>query len=157
MLPRHIGSTPSPLPNHGEISYRGYGPYCPAGGRLVVIEIDGEVIGPLPHAVKHSPTGMTWGYCGSGPADLARSLLIHALGDDARCTVCEGTGEVVYDITTDREIPSRHADLEHLNPGESDRILGRKPRHLWRGEPIPYVAGRSPAVKEVGLGRRCIA
>ncbi|WP_139808325.1 hypothetical protein [Mycobacterium avium] len=38
-----------------------------------------------------------------------------------------------------------------------DRILGRKPRHLWRGEPIPYVAGRSPAVKEVGLGRRCIA
>ncbi|EUA09619.1 hypothetical protein I553_3703 [Mycobacterium xenopi 4042] len=120
MLPRHIGSTPSPLPNHGEISYRGYGPYCPAGGRLVVIEIDGEVIGPLPHAVKHSPTGMTWGYCGSGPADLARSLLIHALGDDARCTVCEGTGEVVYDITTDREIPSRHADLEHLNPGESD-------------------------------------
>ncbi|WP_045385694.1 DUF6166 domain-containing protein [Mycobacterium avium] len=86
----------------------------------MVIEIDGEVIGPLPHAVKHSPTGMTWGYCGSGPADLARSLLIHALGDDARCTVCEGTGEVVYDITTDREIPSRHADLEHLNPGESD-------------------------------------
>lgn len=42
-------------------------------------------------------------------------------------------------------------------PRSHDRILGRKPRHLWRGEPIPYVAGRSPAVKEVGLGRRCIA
>lgn len=38
-----------------------------------------------------------------------------------------------------------------------DRILGRKPRHLWRGEPIWCVAGRSPAVKEVGLVRRCIA
>nr|WP_139803447.1 DUF6166 domain-containing protein [Mycobacterium avium] len=88
----------------------------------MVIEIDGDVIGPLPHAVKHSPTGMTWGYCGSGPADLARSLLIHALGDDARCTVCEGTGEVVYDVIADREIPYRYADLnlEHLHSGESD-------------------------------------
>lgn len=32
---------------------------------------------PLPHIVRHSPTGFGFGYCGSGPADLARSMLIH--------------------------------------------------------------------------------
>lgn len=31
---------------------------------------------PLPHAVRHSPTGFEWGYGGSGPADLARSILL---------------------------------------------------------------------------------
>lgn len=39
---------------------------------------------------------------------------------------------------------------------EGDRVLGRKPRTLVRGEPIPCV-GRSAAVRVVGLGRRCTA
>ena len=30
---------------------------------------------PLPHVVRHSPTGLEWGYGGSGPADLALSIL----------------------------------------------------------------------------------
>jgi hypothetical protein len=97
----------------GEVTYRGYGPDSPVGGRLVVIEVDGEV-GPLRHDAKHSSSGLSWGYHGSGPADLARSLLIHALGDQARCVVCEGTGEVVYDVTTGREIPSRCATSEFV-------------------------------------------
>jgi hypothetical protein len=63
----------------GAVLYRGYGNDNPAGGRLVVVEVDGDVT-PLPHQVKHSPIGMSWGYHGSGAADLARSLLIHALG-----------------------------------------------------------------------------
>lgn len=35
---------------------------------------------PLPHVVYHSPTGFEYGYGGSGPADLARSILAHAVG-----------------------------------------------------------------------------
>lgn len=36
----------------------------------------------LRHYVKHSPSGYEWGYMGSGPADLARSILIdHFDGD----------------------------------------------------------------------------
>ncbi|PSR22144.1 MAG: hypothetical protein C7B45_07930 [Sulfobacillus acidophilus] len=35
---------------------------------------------PLPHVGNHSPTGFNWGYGGSGPADLALSLLVNALG-----------------------------------------------------------------------------
>ena len=30
---------------------------------------------------SHSPTGFQWGYCGSGPAQLALALLADALGD----------------------------------------------------------------------------
>lgn len=41
---------------------------------VVEVEHDGTRK-PLVHRVLHSPTGFSWGYCGSGPADLARSLL----------------------------------------------------------------------------------
>ena len=51
---------------------------------------------PLPHIKRHSPTGMSWGYEGSGPADLARSLLIDALGPAAACPLCNGTGYVAW-------------------------------------------------------------
>jgi hypothetical protein len=30
----------------------------------------------LPHHVRHSPDGFEWGYAGSGPAELARCILI---------------------------------------------------------------------------------
>lgn len=91
-----------------DVVYRGYANDNAAGGRLVMIEIGGETY-PLPHHAKHSPTGMSWGYHGSGPADLARSLLIHALGDAARCPACEGTAEVVYDVAADADVPARIA------------------------------------------------
>ena len=34
----------------------------------------------LEHHVRHSPDGFSWGYAGSGPAELARSLLWDYLG-----------------------------------------------------------------------------
>jgi len=34
----------------------------------------------LRHIVRHSPTGMEWGYAGSGPADLALSILVDVFG-----------------------------------------------------------------------------
>lgn len=36
---------------------------------------------PLRHVREHS-TEMTWGYSGSGPADLALSILVDYLGDE---------------------------------------------------------------------------
>jgi hypothetical protein len=76
------------------VVYRGYGPHDnPAGGRLVTVTRDG-IESPLRHVVRHSPTGLSWGYAGSGPADLARSLLIDALGHQARCPCCQGNGKI---------------------------------------------------------------
>jgi len=73
----------------------------------------------LPHIKRHSPTGMEWGYGGSGPADLARSLLIDALGPAAACPLCNGTVHVAWaddlgDAAADPEPydPARHHDLE---------------------------------------------
>jgi len=37
---------------------------------------------PLTHHVYHSPDGFNWGYGGSGPADLARSILWDHLGKE---------------------------------------------------------------------------
>lgn len=51
---------------------------------------------PLRHVVKHSPAGFEWGYEGSGPADLARSLLIDVLGPAALCPECDGTRRLMF-------------------------------------------------------------
>lgn len=65
---------------------RGMGPVCAVKARAdqamreaetrVVVTVNGH---PLRHAVRHSPTGFEWGYGGSGPADLARSILLDYL------------------------------------------------------------------------------
>ncbi len=36
----------------------------------------------LRHVERHSPTGFEWGYAGSGPADLALSILVDYLGNE---------------------------------------------------------------------------
>lgn len=36
----------------------------------------------LRHHVRHSPNGFSWGYFGSGPAELARCLLWDYLGHE---------------------------------------------------------------------------
>jgi hypothetical protein len=60
---------------------RGYiGSRYPTGRVYVGVIEDGAVAFALPHNERHSPDGFEWGYAGSGPADLARSILTHALG-----------------------------------------------------------------------------
>jgi|WetSurMetagenome_2_1015567.scaffolds.fasta_scaffold199575_2 hypothetical protein len=47
-----------------------------SGGPRQVFVNDGKGnVYPLPHVKKHSPDGFQWGYGGSGPADLALSIL----------------------------------------------------------------------------------
>jgi len=49
--------------------------------RVFVASADAARSAPLEHKVVHSPTGFEWGYHGSGPSDLALSLLCDALGE----------------------------------------------------------------------------
>ncbi len=44
--------------------------------------VDGTACATVDHVVRHSPTGVEWGYGGSGPADLALSVL-RRLTDEA--------------------------------------------------------------------------
>lgn len=51
-------------------------------GALVVYVRESGSVRPLRHLVLHSPSGLEWGYTGSGPADLALSLLADAVDLD---------------------------------------------------------------------------
>lgn len=45
------------------------------------VTVNGRALDPATHMVNHSPTGLEWGYAGSGPAQLALALLVDHLGD----------------------------------------------------------------------------
>src|ERR1700722_19593157 len=55
-------------------------------GAAVVVEEDGQcsALDPRRDLRNHSPTGVEWGYSGSGPAQLALALAADVLGDDEK-------------------------------------------------------------------------
>ena len=50
---------------------------------IVEVVCTDDLIFDLPHLVRHSPTGFEWGYAGSGPAELARCILLDVLGTES--------------------------------------------------------------------------
>jgi hypothetical protein len=50
-----------------------------SGTRVWIDDKEHGKITDLPHVKRHSPTGFEWGYNGSGPADLALSILSYHL------------------------------------------------------------------------------
>lgn len=48
-----------------------------------VVTVDGELLAPRLDLYNHSPTGFSWGFGGSGPAQLALAILADYLGDGA--------------------------------------------------------------------------
>lgn len=62
-----------------------HGRRTPAGVEVRVENDDGlhlRMLDPRFDLRNHSPTGFEYGYCGSGPAQLALAMLADALGDD---------------------------------------------------------------------------
>jgi hypothetical protein len=45
------------------------------------VTVDGRPLSPRYDLANHSPDGFSWGYAGSGPAQLALALLADYLGD----------------------------------------------------------------------------
>jgi hypothetical protein len=56
------------------------------GNGARVVRVDGFVLSPRrsQHLLNHSPDGFSWGYAGSGPAQLALAILLYAGLTDAR-------------------------------------------------------------------------
>jgi hypothetical protein len=50
--------------------------------RAVEVTVDGRPLNPRLDLRNHSPTGFEWGYCGSGPAQLALAILADHLAND---------------------------------------------------------------------------
>jgi hypothetical protein len=51
-------------------------------GHAVIVTVNGRPLNPRLNLYNHSPTGFEWGYCGSGPAQLALAILADHLGND---------------------------------------------------------------------------
>ena len=91
---------------------------------LVLLEtFDGEPLGPLPHYSKDSPEGYGWGYIGTGPSDLARSILVAVLGHGARCNTCDGTGQT-REHADDGGEPAEIARQAQTGLTQCDRCIG---------------------------------
>lgn len=57
-------------------------PELETGSDVKVTVEEGKEETMLRHHIYHSPTGFCWGYGGSGPSDLARSILWDFLGKE---------------------------------------------------------------------------
>jgi hypothetical protein len=98
--------------------------------------VDSEGARPLYHYVDHSPTGLSWGYGGAGPSDLARSMLADRLG--------YVPSAAIYQRFRD-DVVARLPDDWTLTFKEVDAWIDRH-RQLFakhpRGEPVdPYASG----------------
>ena len=51
-------------------------------GYAVIVTVDKRRLNPRLDLWNHSPTGFEWGYCGSGPAQLALAILADHCGND---------------------------------------------------------------------------
>jgi hypothetical protein len=79
--------------------------------------------GMLPHCVYHSPTGFETGYGGSGPADLALSILADFLG------VTPAQNKAILDRALTLSVQDRkHIPLRLHQLFKSDFIAGRERR-----------------------------
>jgi len=85
----------------------------------------GTDIKPLPHSGERDPTGFSWGYGGSGPAELSRSILADffgkqsrqvALYHDFKWNVIAGLKKGQSFQLTDSDITSWWKDLLRRNP-----------------------------------------
>jgi len=63
-------------------TYRGYTDQDDAGPEpAILVYEDGRPAYKLRHLIVHSPSGMAWGFGGSGPADLALAILADHVGE----------------------------------------------------------------------------
>lgn len=49
-----------------------------------IVTVNGDDLDPRFDLRNHSPSGLEWGYAGSGPAQLALAILADHLKDDAK-------------------------------------------------------------------------
>lgn len=96
----------------------------------VIDNVTGRSV-PLTHQVRHSPSGFSWGYLGSGPAELALSILWDHLG-------CEPTPALYQDFKVTALGPD--ADTDELRIGTFE-IVGYIDR--WKQDyperPVSFV------------------
>ena len=88
-------------------------------GSLVYVYVDGRPLCPRLDLRPHSPTGFNWGYCGSGPAQLALAILAyHWATDENRALRC-------YQAFKERVIAPIQNDRWTLTQAQVAEVLER--------------------------------
>lgn len=132
----------------------GMGPVCAARMRAdkamrsedtqngVVVTVNGQ---PLHHVVCHSPTGFEWGYHGSGPADLALSILHDYLFRAGMALRVQSMPEAI----PGRKLRERLADMLHQS-FKAD-VVAQLPHEGWRltGAEVASWLGRAGVIVPV--------
>lgn len=97
-------------------------------GYATIVTVDGRRLNPRRDLYNHSPTGFEWGYCGSGPAQLALAILADHLDDDKQAFDFHHRFKWVVIV----ELPHRHWTL---TSGEIDQVIEdlRKAETLLKG------------------------
>jgi len=121
-------SSATERPDPEQVRYEGH---YDAGRDVCYVEVFKPGKSPYPmqerqDIVNHSPTGIAWGYGGSGPAQCALALLLDYLGDEerARALYQDFKFKVVAGFPTNsawrltgRQIENAIAKMSHLQQG----------------------------------------
>jgi len=138
-------------------TYRGYtdtdetvgGPNGPA-----LVYAEGRAPYPLRHLIVHSPSGMAWGYGGSGAADLALTVLADHLGEAEAIPAHERYDHVIAERIQDTRAWALHQDFKRhfiapLDQGAGWTITGV--------EVAAWLAPRLPEVERAHQERQALA
>lgn len=108
----------------------------------VVVTVNGK---PLHHVVHHSPTGFEWGYGGSGPADLALSILHDYLFRAGMALRVQSMPEAI----PGHKLRERLADMLHQS-FKAD-VVAQLPHESWRltGAEVASWLGRAGVIVPV--------
>lgn len=115
-----------------EIIYQFCRDHEKTGGAEVMVVEEGKKRVPLPprnDVANHSPDGFQWGYGGSGPAQLALALCIHATGDVRRAqrVYQDFKFRVLAPMKDDLFTITRTQVLEHIEAVERARNRSGNP------------------------------
>jgi hypothetical protein len=119
----HVGSRLTTQPG---VTFHGTpGDTRTPGSDRVTVELNGIVLGRLCN-VRDPGQPFGWGYTGAGPSALAKSLLVAALGQEAACPGCLGTGKVTWLATGSvHPVPwePAHDALAALSTAEAEAVI----------------------------------
>ncbi len=144
-----------PLPDRYVVERKESGVECFAeyGGELVRSEAVGSSVRSIRrervvHVIYHSPTGLEYGYAGSGPADLALSILGHWYGCNA-LTLSRKIRKLVELDDEERAAAQYHQDFKFRFIAPADQKSS--PLIIGRGEITNFIADQ--IARERGVRR----
>ncbi len=138
-------------------TYRGYtdtdetvgGPNGPA-----LVYEEGRAPYPLRHLIVHSPSGMAWGYGGSGAADLALAVLADHLGEAEAIPAHERYSHPVAGLIKATKAWALHQDFKRHFIAPLDQSAGWT---ITGAEVAAWLAPCLPKIERAHQERRALA